>query len=295
MRQFFSYIGIVCLGILMISSCYAQEEAESILVHQARHDQEIEKLKQELDALKKHVEWLTIQMYASRLRLWLSADRIQAQDGDRIGIWPDQSGLGNSPTATEDRRPTYKSAAILGYPALRFERGQDMELVGSPHFNFTEATIFTVTSKMAGNVIFGITEEGTPYHNMFGIFATPYLWHVTRQAAYTYVQHEENPTTPYIQTAVFGRGPYEMALYINGIKNKDIAKISDETKLWQRTPEPFASVPRRVTICNSGSGRDFIASGDIAEILVYEGKLNDIERIAIEAYLSGKYGIPIQK
>jgi len=111
---------ILAVGAITILNGYGQEQqtqAEKTILER------LEKLEKIHSATH---EWRNL-LILSKLRLWLAADCIQAQDNEKVRIWIDQSGLGNSPIAPDNEtiRPIYKSGAILGHPAVRFQKGQD--------------------------------------------------------------------------------------------------------------------------------------------------------------------------
>ncbi len=222
------------------------------------------------------------------LKLWLRADSLShLQNGAVVDTWNDESGLGHNAYSSSTSRPTYYSSAINGRAALRFDGSNDQLFIsGSSDYNFTEATIFTVRSPQnrAGTVI-SIAKDGTLFDNEFLIYGN-HTYHVTGAGVFTVKGHQSVPSTAFFTTSVIGSSPSDIYYGINGVASTLSATPSNGGG------STMPSVTRNITIGGRGLnvyGESF--QGDIAEILVYSGKLNAQEIQSVEYYLSGKYSM----
>jgi len=64
------------------------------------------------------------------LRLWLSADNLQLNDGDGVSSWNDISGFSNSiGMATVSQQPIFRANTLNGLPTLAFFNASDTRLI----------------------------------------------------------------------------------------------------------------------------------------------------------------------
>ena len=221
----------------------------------------------------------------SNLKMWLKADDINISDGGYLSQWNDASGNGNNVTASGSTRPLYvANSNINGQSAVRFQGGDDaLVLHGSTDFDFTSATIFVVRTNGSGSLL-PIAQEGTTYNDEYLMaFGTPRIYHHTRGGVYYYLDHQINPSAAYVETAVMGNAPTDNALYVNSVGSTLSQGNSNGSSVAN-----YAATNRYVTVGNRGTGSNGF-TGDIAEVLVYEGKLSNSDRLQVEQYLGGKY------
>ena len=96
------------------------------------------------------------------------------------------------------------------------------------------------------------------------------------------------PTRFYIQSAVFGNLPDDLANRINAVPST-LAIVPGPM-----TPTAYLAVGRMASICDrAGQLFDENLDGQIAEVIVYSRKLTLSEQRDLEAYLSVKYGIAL--
>lgn len=221
------------------------------------------------------------------LKLWLRADSLTGlQNGAAVTTWSDGSGLGHDAYASGSSTPTYYSSAINGKATLRFDGGDQLFISGSSDYNFTETTIFTVHSPQnrAGTVI-SIAQDGTGYDHEFLLYGDN-TYHHTSGGVFTTIGHQSVPSTVYFSTSVIGTAPSDMLFRINGITS------TTSTVAYGGGGSNMPSVNRNITIGSrwlDNYGEAFL--GDIAEILVYSGKLSQQDIQTVEYYLSSKYSI----
>ena len=254
-----------------------------------------------LDMLRKNQELLLRSTVIpsipfDNLQLWLRADTIVAQNEATLDQWYDASGRGNHVSSTGDKRPQYiASSLIYDRPAVRFTASKKQELRCSARadFNFTEATIFVVATPGTGCPVAIAQKETDADHEflLLGSSSFPWIYHHTTGGVSHCMGHQTPVTQPCIQTAVFGKAPADLKLYLNGVASTKSLSSSNGDRV-----QDFPSVFRYVVI---GNRRQMTTTtltesfdGDIAEILVYAGKLGDQERAIVENYLGMKYGIP---
>ena len=236
--------------------------------------------------------WIAATPVTANLKMWLNADSITANNGDYISQWNDLSGNNNHVVAANSSaRPVFtaNSSLINNRAAVHFAGGDDgLWCNNSLDFDFTSATIFVVRSIGAAGSVLAIAQTGTTYNNEFLLaYNNPRIYHHTSGGVYYYLDHQANPTTAYVQTAVMGTGPTDNALYVNSV-----ASTLGQSNSNGGSVQNFSAVNRFVVIGNRGGyGYNSGFAGDISEVLIYEGKLSNADRYSVELYLGSKYGI----
>jgi hypothetical protein len=240
------------------------------------------------------------------LELWFAADHISASDADKIATWADSSGNGrDAAQATADSKPEFKTNIVNGLPVLRFDGTDDYMTISD--------FVFSVGVNPTGLSVFVVAEyDAIPpiaYPPIIGHFDTnsQRAWSiggttltgrmrgkVSEDGDNTKSKHYKSGSAPaasgdfFIGAMVFGSSA--LSLYVNGVKenpSKDIDGTVDE--IHNSTADLTIGAE-----LNGGSVRaNSYMAGDIAEIIVYDQKLDDGERSRVERYLSNKYDINV--
>jgi len=220
------------------------------------------------------------------LCLWLRADDLlpSHKPGDFIARWPAKVGpdmavekvtLCDGRTATA---PVLEKAAINNMPAVRFKSGTDLLVIrGLADEHLRGAfTIFMVTR--AVDKLFGACGN-----SLNGNGGTPRLYLMRCQFTYnaSSIGAGASPNRPALLTFAHD-GVKTIAAYLDGVRTA------------------AASGPGYAPVSHFGSGGNFAIpfwcgneyhGGDVAEVIVFDRRLNESERNGIEQYLAEKYGL----
>lgn len=125
------------------------------------------------------------QLVGPTLYQWVEADFIEGvNDGETVETWLDQTAFNNDFTqATANRRPTYKTNILNGYPALRFETANSQGMVSSLNLiedfinSETQFTVYIVYNHRGATPAFRRAFVGTflnwligPYNGFHQVF-----------------------------------------------------------------------------------------------------------------------------
>ena len=240
------------------------------------------------------------------LELWFAADHISASDDDLIATWADSSGNGrDAAQATADNKPTFKTNIVNGLPVLRLD--------GTADYMTISDFAFSSSATPAGLSVFVVAKyDAIPpaaYEPIFSHFDTnsQRAWSigsrtltgrlrgkVSKDGANTnfksYISGAAAAATGdfFIGAMVFGSSA--LSLYTNGV-------LENPTKTTDGTVDVIHNSTADLTIGAELASGSVIANsymdGDIAELIVYDQKLDDGERSRVERYLSNKYDINV--
>jgi hypothetical protein len=210
-------------------------------------------------------------------QLWLRADLGVNAPGNRIASWQDHSGQGNSAVmATAARQPFFVPNAIHGLPVARFQGAQSMYL--SQFLSPVDFTIFVVGKNSNPDESFSMIlgPGGSSPNNQLRwengshvsiVGTSNNLQEITSAIGNTRVYHTLEVSSDSITVLVY--------------RDNDRDDLQDV-----ETSGPF-------TLASVGSWySSFFLQGDLAEVLVYDHRLSDVDRFGVREYLSVKYGLP---
>lgn len=237
------------------------------------------------------------------LKLWLAADLSFKGGTNLVSGWADQSGNTNDAVqAGVSARPLYVTNAINGLPVIRFDGVNDQLVV--PYLAGTNNfTAFIVARTASGIQIdaesnTGVDGGGGQKYLLFdnksldgqtnfsgaglsmgtnGLIAFEYQWVLGSpdQVPPMAVFPSQVGTNVTVTTLAYaGRQP---KIYMNGVLVR--------TGLTSTRANVYA--PREI----GGDGYGYF-QGDIAEVLMFDHTLSDVERGSVETYLDTKYGVP---
>jgi len=209
------------------------------------------------------------------MTLWLRADKgIEAEIGDGVWQWRDQSGSGNHLTQTlGSQKPRFDEVGANGQPSLHFDGNDFLSSTrGMPGGSYTKVAVFSLDSYGSANNIlsgasshalwYGYTDQLQLWHNGF-TFATSGF--ATRLGEVTVV------VATYDASTELGN------LYVDG------AWVGGGT----------ASAPGwdpGLQVGAFGGANHFI--GDISELMVFDWTLSTSERDRVFDFLQGRYQTP---
>jgi hypothetical protein len=226
--------------------------------------------------------------YLTNLLLWLKADSeaysdsgtTLCNDADLVHTWKDQSGNSNDAVqTTADNRPEYKTNIRNAKPVVRFN-GTDMHLLVTAMDAGDDCSFFMVIipSSTTPVGLFDTTAGTTPpIRNYPGG-----VWESYDGAPSVTM---ELPSTDAVLLEFVHNADSNMKktlfYYKNGSYISDAATGNDAI--------PTAWGDPRIGSINDGSAGWY--GGDLAELLVYNETISDVNRETVEIYLKGKYGI----
>ena len=225
----------------------------------------------------------------SHLQLWLRAQdgMRNHDDGERIATWYDQSGAENHVSSSGSDRPTFLKNSIQGVPGIRFNGAQYLQTPSATSsFRNTEATLFVV--KKGGTRGASLAIAAHTWVSEFLFFKNS-AYHHSSSGNFTKWDHQCIDAIPddrlAIVCGVFGKSPNDVSYYVNGEKST--------IRPWQASsPWDYKERDRIITVGQRGQ---FVSSeylnGTLYEVIGYNRKLRDDERIAVEDYLRCKYRI----
>ena len=237
----------------------------------------------------------------SELRLWLRADQgalnagsTSATDTQGVATLLDQSGYGNHATQSiTARQPIFDANAVNSIlPVLTFDgtassgQGQYLEM---PHFmDFSETTIYAIGRRTGGGVGTAFSMGG---HN--GTDSQPkiqFRWHSSNLnwigvGGADAEQLQSIPASPSTVFSVDSINIEEQTLTVN---SNHATLATDTNPLFVPTNFNTNRAPR---IGRDSEITSYNLTGEIAEIIVFDHALNDLERLMIDNALAAKYDI----
>lgn len=242
------------------------------------------------------------------MALWLNAETLTATlaDGSPVTAWPDLSGkhyAGQRIAATQTTptaRPVLRTNVINGKPAVQFD-GVDDWLQWYGGYGGTSITGTTLTMFVVCQ-----TNREIDLNSEAIAGTTPHIENLVLGGVYNHehtVGVGTNGITVYQDVGVTGNGVHYPALAVyDGWVGQDFALIGIEVEEAQ--PRIFLNgilahiglrgqwlhkAPTRLG--GNGYGTHWF-TGQVAEVLIYDGLLAPCDRRRVETYLAGKYGLP---
>lgn len=209
------------------------------------------------------------------LTVWLDASQITGKvDGDALATWSDLSGNGYDAVKGSFNGPTYETNELNGHPIIRFVAASSQALrvavvVSTP---YTAFIVGRLTSGANGRLFGGVYGAGgsnyllgwwngyedTMYAEGFvkgGTVGATTNWHLY---------------TGKVTGAVTSFYDFGVSLASNGL---GLFGITGGIALSGYSP--------------TGAGE--LSNGEIAEVIIYNTALSDVDREAVETYLTTKY------
>lgn len=211
-------------------------------------------------------------------QLWLRADAGVSAPGNRMASWQDQSGTEHNATMpTAARQPFYVTNALNGLPVARFNGAQSMSLP-FPYLQPTAFSIFVVGKNNNPNESFSIIlgPGGSAPNNQL-------RWENGTQSLIVGTSNNLQAITSTIgNTRVY----HTLEVSSDGallLVHRDTARFDMQD----------IATSGAFTLASVGSWySSFFLQGDLAEVLVYDHVLSDLDRFLVHEYLSVKYALP---
>jgi len=212
----------------------------------------------------------------ANLKAWFKADAGVTKDGSNlVSTWADQSDGGNDAIGVGAAQPTYVASGINGLPSLR---GADSQLL-------TVSGIGTSWGSSEGSLFIVFEPDSDTQYGVLGFGNTGGFWRFAANGAgyFSIFRNTRVSTTPSSMpttgTQLFSIRS-DSGKYITHQNGAGVFSYTDDF-----------TVPADLTIFKGNAGGRL--TGDIAEILLYNSSVSEINRRRIECYLSIKYGITV--
>lgn len=216
----------------------------------------------------------------SALRQTTAGATAVTADGDVVGYASDKSGNGRNMTASADsRRPVYKPSILNGRGGVRFD-GVDDVLAATTHTGTAPET-----------------------QTWFGVFANISTAVGSRRFiaradnASLFVDLSSPPRADYWSRATTTYGGYAMGNAVYSLTYTSTAQclVRQNGAIQITVGTPNASYRTATSLflgANSSTGSNATAC-DCLEAMIYHTALSTEERLAVERYLAGKYGLTL--
>ena len=225
------------------------------------------------------------------LAAWFKADALNSTNGALVPSWTDSSGSGNNATqATTTSQPTYVTAAINGRPAVRFNAAESDNLAFTRPVKDNFA-IFCVFRSSQG------VGTGTNFYNGAGLVSGEKSGAVndfglSLNANGKLLAGSGSPEVSITSTgSTFNNGSAHVAVFKRTKVTGLLELFADGVAQGTATGGVQSLTAPDSLILGSHPVLNNYLTGDIAEVKIYDGIMNDADRSAVSSALAYKYGI----
>ena len=230
--------------------------------------------------------FLSYQLFAqlpvtTNVQLWLKADAGVTKDGsNNVSAWADQSGNAHHADQTAaTSQPLWVDNVINGKPVIRFDGNSDLMTTDITGPGGTEFTFFVVAKSNGQSIISYNDYTGYVLYS----YANPNNLIISNDGN---VNGGINSGTNNLLNFQVNCARYKanttngFQTFVNGAL---VAQRSSENIVLPVVPLQLGSFPE--------NGTNKVINGDIAEIIIYNRSLTDIEKEQIQDYLIQEYGV----
>jgi alpha-tubulin suppressor-like RCC1 family protein len=225
------------------------------------------------------------------LKFWLASDRGVTLSGTQITSWADQSGLGNTATqGTSSKRPVILNSQINGKPIVKFDGVDDYLMANSYAWLNKDYSYFIVWKKdgdgLVGHTPLARASSLTSLGNHFQLYSANGLSVLKADAYGTEADAISSATygndVNYQSVAVTRKDNTASGtkLYVNGALQGQSSATA--------TSNPVGTTGYEFYLGSWGTSHGKLS---IAEILVYDRALSDLERQSVSTYLEQRYAL----
>ena len=217
------------------------------------------------------------------LMVWLDASQLGLADGAAVSPWPDLSGTSHHGTIVGTPAPKVRTNTLNGLPVVRFTinegrvRGNNGLVSGLPTFNFT----LVYVARMVGPSIGRIFAGSYPSVNfLVGYHTSAYDSMYDNAWVNTGVPWPALPTPWKMHGADASHDGtnYLSRFLINGVVSGTITAGTGLAQGYNLSGYDITGTPET---CDC----------EVAELVIYNHKLTDPERVEVEEYLRAKWGL----
>ncbi len=212
------------------------------------------------------------------LLLWLDASRLNLDDEDLVYTWADQSGKGNHAVATAGREPTYLANQLNGKPVVWFNGAEELVTPIRPgEADFADGvTVFLVANFF-------------DYGFALGSWGNPRLFLGVWSGA--------DPANDRGVQSGFGdnwerdidSARFQQWRILEMVSDGEKVVVYDDGEVVNDYAATFTGTNLNYLAIGNANGVSRYFEGDMAEVLIYKGALDDQDRKGIENYLKDKY------
>jgi hypothetical protein len=234
--------------------------------------------------------------------LWLRAEDLVLANAASVSSWTDSSASANHAVqGTAANQPTFRTNVINGKPVVRFDGTNDWLTLStnpSPPASHTVFTVLSTSTYASGNILFG-GWSGSNAKDSWGILGTMTAPTCTGGLTFKFGDGTNSRVgacsgesqylfpgndVPVVIVYRYSAGASAPEVFVNGFRVKNPGSTSGTATSILGTAVPFS-------IGRGGSTANYYSDEDVAEFLIFDSALNDLNRINIEGYLMTKYGL----
>ncbi len=230
------------------------------------------------------------------IQSWLKADLLNLTNGAAVTTWTDSSGKNNSPTqSTSSKRPTFQTNQINGLPALRFD-GTDDTLEYSKILATNDFTVFAVARPLTSHEIDAEGNVNGGSSNQRFLFSDAVVSTASNATAglslgnngLTAYEYQWRSGGSYQPSHATFAGPVGNRACITTLRYQNLKPDIYLNGFLVRSGYPSE---RSTVYTAKRIGRDWTDGfyGNVAEVIIYKGALEDAEIASVAEYLDIKY------
>jgi len=232
--------------------------------------------------------------------IWLEANSLGLSNGADILTWTDRSGNSNDLTTTAAVSPIFRNAApINGFGYAEFSKTNNRIVLNPfndmPQSGLTTIIVYRTTDSNDGLVSYTTSTQVDAYTLRNSNALRTFL--VDGTSTTSTVVANASSTSPKILINSWENVNGLLTWQLNGAESGAAANVYAQlpgNKVGQTIPSGGALALGGVqTGVNSGYAAADAFQGDIAEVIVYDKKLNDAQIRILNNYLSAKYSVTI--
>jgi len=224
---------------------------------------------------------------ADGLQLWLRADAGLDKDGnDVVTAWSDLSGEGND-VLTVSGDPSHVTAGINGLASIAFD-GDDFLDLGDLELHSNQDGLTIIIVRESSDT------TGRPLLTKHNETANSRAWALNSDGAAVQENAATADTTTNLTATV--TTDVEISTLVWEPEQKAVLYTNGTTAgTATTTVNDIEDTATSVRLGANGEGTAFY-QGEVAEVLVFNRKLSDIEQRQVELYLANRYGVtlPVQ-
>jgi alpha-tubulin suppressor-like RCC1 family protein len=224
------------------------------------------------------------------LKLWLKADSFtDLSDGATLTTWFDNTD--NGYTCTQSGSPQYVENFSNDFPAVEFDGSNYFEYNASSldFLNSTGISIFAVVNATTSSVTNTIIARDASGNHSWACQLDP-----SNKLLFS-VANSSSQACTRLGAASISSNYTIVSFQYDGLVDESLQVYAGETddsdSLGYTIPYYINGSGPALRIGNDGNGNNFV--GQIAELIVFNRALGDVERVLINNYLSAKYDIAL--
>ena len=222
---------------------------------------------------------------ASTNPMWFDANSLNLLNGNGVSTWEDISGNGNNLSQADNmRRPTFTTGTLNGLPVVNFDGTNDYLQRGATSGLGTSAvTCFMVYQRATLDAQSFINAGYSGESDKWGIYCN--------SSNNRLISKHKSPTNKVVFYNDAGNPSFLSSHF-----SASGTRTYQQGNLMHTNTSPYTAASGhnllRVGVYNANL-LSYYLQGYLAEIVVFNTALNNLERIIVENYLGNKYGFAI--